>query len=70
MDSNQHRNDKEFVPYLTPAEGFITGMAAKMLIVAGPVIVFGTLASVLYGVGADAAAIESNWSKALETQGF
>ena len=30
--------------------GFITGMAAKMFIVAGPVIVFGTLASVVYGV--------------------
>ena len=32
------------------SEGFITGMAAKMFAVAGPVIVFGTLASVLYGV--------------------
>lgn len=32
------------------SEGFITGMAAKMFLVAGPVIVFGTLASVLYGV--------------------
>ena len=32
------------------SEGFITGMAAKMFAVAGPVIVFGTLASVVYGV--------------------
>ena len=32
------------------AEGFITGMAAKMFIIAGPVIVYGTVASVLYGV--------------------
>lgn len=32
------------------SEGFITGMAAKMFLIAGPVIVFGTLASVLYGV--------------------
>ena len=32
------------------SEGFVTGMAAKMFIVAGPVIVFGTLASVIYGV--------------------
>ena len=32
------------------SEGFITGMAAKMFTVAGPVIVFGTLASVVYGV--------------------
>lgn len=31
------------------SEGFITGMAAKMFQVAGPVIVFGTTASVLYG---------------------
>lgn len=31
-------------------EGFITGMAAKMFVVAGPVIVYGTLASVLYGL--------------------
>ena len=32
------------------SEGFVTGMAAKMFTVAGPVIVFGTLTSVLYGV--------------------
>ena len=32
------------------SEGFITGMAAKMFLVAGPVIVFGTVASALYGV--------------------
>jgi len=32
------------------SEGFVTGMAAKMFVVAGPVIVFGTLASVVYGV--------------------
>ena len=31
------------------SEGFVTGMAAKMFTVAGPVIVFGTLASVVYG---------------------
>ena len=35
---------------LTQPEGFITGMAAKMFVVAGPVIVFCTLASVVYGV--------------------
>ena len=35
---------------LTQPEGFITGMAAKMFTVAGPVIVFGSLASVVYGV--------------------
>lgn len=32
------------------AEGFVTGMAAKMFIIAGPVIVYGTVASVLYGL--------------------
>ncbi len=32
------------------SEGFVTGMAAKMFLVAGPVIVFGTLASAVYGV--------------------
>ena len=35
---------------LTQPEGLITGMAAKMFLVAGPVIVFGTLASAIYGV--------------------
>ena len=35
---------------LTQPEGFITGMAARMFTVAGPVIVFGTAASVVYGV--------------------
>ena len=32
------------------SEGIVSGMAAKMFLVAGPVIVFGTLASVVYGV--------------------
>ena len=32
------------------SEGFVTGMAAKMFQVAGPVIVFGTLASAVYGL--------------------
>lgn len=32
------------------AEGFILGMAAKMFVIAGPVIVYGTIASVVYGV--------------------
>lgn len=31
------------------AEGFISGMAAKMFVIAGPVIVFGLTASVAYG---------------------
>ena len=32
------------------SEGFITGTAVKMFTIAGPVIVYGTLASVIYGV--------------------
>ena len=31
------------------AEGLITGLAAKMFIIAGPVLVYGTTAAVLYG---------------------
>ncbi len=31
-------------------EGFVTGVGAKMFIIAGPVIVYGTLASVIWGV--------------------
>ncbi len=32
------------------SEGLITGMAVKMFTIAGPVIVYGTLASVIYGI--------------------
>ena len=32
------------------AEGLITGLAAKMFIIAGPVLVYGTTAAVLYGI--------------------
>ena len=32
------------------AEGYVTGMAAKMFSIAGPVIVYGTVASVIYGL--------------------
>jgi len=31
------------------SEGLITGMAAKMFVIAGPVIVYGTAAAVIYG---------------------
>ena len=41
---------KNCISILSQPEGFITGMASKMFVVAGPVIVFGTLASVVYGV--------------------
>ncbi len=32
------------------SEGYILGLGAKMFIIAGPVIVYGTVASVVYGV--------------------
>ncbi|MBQ9679467.1 MAG: stage V sporulation protein AC [Ruminococcus sp.] len=32
------------------AEGLITGLAAKMFVIAGPVLVYGTAAAVLYGL--------------------
>ena len=37
-------------PNLTPAEGFILGVGAKMFTIAGPVIVYGVSASVVYGL--------------------
>jgi len=38
------------VPKLTQAEGFILGMRANMFKIAGPVIVFGVVFSVIAGV--------------------
>ncbi len=32
------------------SEGFVLGLGAKMFIIAGPVIVYGTIASVVYGI--------------------
>ena len=37
-------------PKLTAAEGFVLGVGANMFKIAGPVIVYGTIASVIYGV--------------------
>ncbi len=34
----------------TKSEGFVLGVGAKMFTIAGPVIVYGTVASVIYGV--------------------
>ena len=34
----------------TKAEGYILGVGAKMFTIAGPVIVYGTVASVVYGI--------------------
>ena len=39
-----------FVFCLTQAEGFVAGMAAKMFVIAGPVLVYGLTASVVYGL--------------------
>ena len=37
-------------PKLTQAEGFVLGVGAKMFTIAGPVIVYGVSASVIYGI--------------------
>ena len=37
-------------PILTAAEGYVLGLGVKLFTVAGPVIVYGVIASVLYGV--------------------
>ena len=37
-------------PSLTQAEGFILGGGAKLFVIAGPVIVYGVSAGVVYGV--------------------
>ena len=41
---------KILCPILTAAEGFILGVGAKMFTIAGPVIVYGVSASVVYGL--------------------
>jgi|GEM_PF-1449651 len=41
---------KSFRVYLTQAEGLILGTAAQMFTIAGPVIVYGTASSVIYGL--------------------
>ena len=32
------------------SEGFVLGLAAKLFVIAGPVVVYGTVASILYGL--------------------
>ena len=56
-------------------EGFVTGMAAKMFLVAGPVIVFGTVASTLYGLiiwlaGGEAVDSSASWIDLAENEGI
>ena len=42
--------EKTLSPKLTAAEGFVLGVGAKMFTIAGPVIVYGVSASVVYGL--------------------
>ena len=44
------RNLEIIVLSLTQTEGFVAGMAAKMFVIAGPVLVYGLTASVVYGL--------------------
>lgn len=37
-------------PKLTQAEGWILGVGAKIFTIAGPMIMYGTVASVIYGI--------------------
>ena len=37
-------------PKLTQAQGYVLDVGAKMFTIAGPVIVYGTVASVVYGI--------------------
>lgn len=46
----RQENKKSFRVYLTQAEGYILGLGAKMFTIAGPVLVYGITASVLYGL--------------------
>lgn len=46
----RQENKKSFRVYLTQAEGYILGLGAKMFSIAGPVIVYGVSASVIYGI--------------------
>ena len=41
---------KSFRVYLTQAEGYVMGIGAKMFSIAGPVLVYGTCASIIYGL--------------------
>ena len=41
---------EEMGPKLTHAEGYVLGVGAKIFTIAGPVIVYGVSASVVYGL--------------------
>lgn len=46
----RQENKKSFRVYLTQAEGWVTGVGAKIFTIAGPVIAYGTLASFVWGL--------------------
>lgn len=46
----RQENKKSFRVYLTQAEGWILGIGAKVFAIAGPVILYGCAASVVYGL--------------------
>ena len=50
LEENEWFRQKTLRPKLTQAEGFVLGVGAKMFTIAGPVIVYGVSASVVYGV--------------------
>jgi len=50
VERNELFRQKTLRHILTAAEGFVLGVGAKMFTIAGPVIVYGTAASVVYGV--------------------
>ena len=50
MNRNGEDLIKTLCPNLTAAEGFILGVGDKMFTIAGPVIVYGVSASVVYGI--------------------
>ena len=50
MNRNGEDLIKTLCPNLTAAEGFVLGVGANMFKIAGPVIVYGVSASVVYGL--------------------
>jgi uncharacterized membrane protein len=50
MKASKSSPKEIFIPILTLPEGFVTGMAAKMFTVAGPVLTYGISASAIYGL--------------------
>ena len=41
---------KKCMSILTQPEGYVMGIGAKMFSIAGPVLVYGTCASIIYGL--------------------